>query len=198
MKHRARRRCCELDACARSQIVLFHYIKFTAAVRRDQVNSVWDQCARPGCPQCASLVVLSFAPMSTLSADEGVPSSGKNVVFKKGRARKRRIRTTVSDEDEDTAVIKQTKVDLKGAIKVSTAGASDRPDKNSEFIGKGEIQQVGDSGATRLLEEDTEHDRDKRAQKEAHMNAGGEDDGMYHGIKGYKDWRGVRCPLICH
>ena len=120
---------------------------------------------------------------------------GAPVLFKRGRAGKRRARTAADDDDDAATVIKQAKPELKGAIQVTNASAAKQDDEM--FRGKGELQSYGDGGAARVLEENTEHDRDGRALKEAAMADAGEDDGKYKGMKGYKDWRGVRLSIIC-
>ena len=127
--------------------------------------------------------------------DGCVASTSAPVVFRKGRAGKRRNRAAGLDEDEQTTKIAKAKPDLKGAIQVSNASAS-RHD-NEFYVGKGELQAEGDGGATRNLEENTEHHRDRRALQEAAMADESTDDGKYRGMKNYKDWRGVRSATNC-
>jgi hypothetical protein len=144
----------------------------------------------------AVLPIVTTSNMAKPQSDKPEADSVRLVSFKRGRAGKRRQRYAVDDDEEDDAVIKTAKPELKGAIKVSNA--AERPaDDPATYRGAGEIQQSGDMGATRALEENTERALDKRTQREAGMGAGA-DDGKYHGQRGYKDYREVRpwhCPV---
>lgn len=115
------------------------------------------------------------------------------VVFKKGKIGKRRQRAKRADDSDDDgdAVIKQRAKQLKGAIVVSSK--PEGPSKNIEdvYLGKGEARDRSDMGATRILEEETELHRDRRAQREAFMNDADTSDGNYKGMQGYKDWKQV-------
>lgn len=124
-------------------------------------------------------------------ADE--PTAAPVVVFKKGKAGKRRHRAKRADDSDDDgdAVIKQRAKQLKGAIVVSSK--PEGPTKNVEdvYLGKGEAHDRSDMGATRILEEETELQHDRRAQREAFMNDADTSDGKYKGMQGYKDWKQV-------
>jgi hypothetical protein len=117
----------------------------------------------------------------------------KTVRFSTGRAGKRRQRQAVSDDEDAPDPIKTAKTELKGAIKVTSGKAATAGVHDDAFRGTGEIQQDGDMGATRILEEETERGLDRRSQREASMRAELAEDGKYRGMAGYKDWRGV-CP----
>jgi hypothetical protein len=130
-----------------------------------------------------------------MESEEGRNEAPTPVQFKRGRSSKRRQRQALSDDEEGLHTIKTAKAQLKGAIKVSSGKPSAGGVADDAFKGTGEIQQDGDMGATRILEEDTERGLDRRSQKEASMRAELTDDGKYHGMAGYKDWRGVRTLL---
>jgi hypothetical protein len=124
-------------------------------------------------------------------------ASAMPVAFKRGRAGKRRRRAADDEDDDgDDAVIKQNKADLKGSIQVSTKAAGRVQDDGNVHTATGELQQGGDMGATRALEENTERQMDQRTQREAAMGAGAGDDGKYHGMRGYKDYREVHFPSL--
>lgn len=117
------------------------------------------------------------------------------IVFKKGKAGKRRQRAKRdddSDDDDGDAVIKHRTKQLKGAIVVSSKPEGAGKNVDDVYVGAGEVRDRSDMGATRLLEEETEQHRDRRAQKEAFMNDSATADGTYQGMKGYKDWKQVR------
>ena len=122
-------------------------------------------------------------------------STSASVQFKRGRAGKRRQRQETPGDEGDAAAIKQARPELKGAIQVSTARQAGQGLLDDAFTGTGEIQEHGDLGATRALESETLRGQDKRSIREAGMKGGEEEDGKYHGMTGYKDWRGVRVSM---
>lgn len=114
------------------------------------------------------------------------------VAFKRpGKKRGKRI-LRFDDSDEDDAVIKKQSRQLKGAIRVTSKPEGDDKRLEEVYAGSGQIRDNGDMGATRNLEENTEHDRDQRAQREAFMSDTAREEGKYAGMKGYKDWKQVR------
>jgi hypothetical protein len=124
---------------------------------------------------------------------EDMAPSSSTVTFKRrggGNRRQRATREADSDDGEDAVIKKQAK-QLKGAIRISTK--TEGVDKSLEavYAGSGQIRDQGDMGATRMLEEETERDRDRRAQKEAFMNDRDQEEGKYKGMSGYKDWKQV-------
>lgn len=123
------------------------------------------------------------------------------IIFKKGKAGKRRQRTKRADDDSDDgdgdAVIKQRAKQLKGAIVVSSKPEGSGKNVDDVYVGRGEIRDRSDMGATRILEEETELHRDRRAQREAFMNDAENADGTYKGMQGYKDWKQVRLVRCC-
>lgn len=123
------------------------------------------------------------------------------VIFKKGKAgnrRQRNKRAADSDDDDGDAVIKHRAKQLKGAIVASSKQEGATKNVEDVYVAKGEVHARGDMGATRILEEETEKDRDRRAQQEAFMNDTNTNDGKYKGMKGYKDWKQVcsKLPLF--
>jgi hypothetical protein len=127
--------------------------------------------------------------------DSTVPSTAP-VVFKKlsGKKRGKRVVREDDSEGEDAVITKQGK-QMKGAIRATSAPEGDGKRLEEVYAGSGQIRDHGDMGATRNLEENTEHHRDQRAQREAFMNDTVREEGQYVGMKGYKDWKQVR---FCH
>lgn len=127
--------------------------------------------------------------------DAGHPT----VVFKKGKVGKRRQRAKRAEDSDDDgdAVIKQRAKQLKGAIVVSSKPEGTSKNVEDVYKGRGEAHDRSDMGATRILEEETEQHRDRRAQQEAFMNDAEQSDGKYTGMKGYKDWKQVRSFSRC-
>jgi hypothetical protein len=128
-------------------------------------------------------------------ADSEAPAAAP-VVFKKSGGKKRGKRVVKDDDsDEDDAVIKQQLKQLKGAIRVTSKPEGDGKRMDEVYEGSGQIRDNGDMGATRNLEENTEHHRDQRAQQEAFMNDTAREEGKYAGMKGYKDWKQARSSV---
>lgn len=114
------------------------------------------------------------------------------VVFKKSNGKKRGKRIVRDDDsDEEQAVIKKQGKQLQGAIRVTSRPEGDDKRLEEVYAGSGQIRDHGDMGATRNLEENTKHDRDQRAQREAFMNDTAREEGKYAGMKGYTDWTQV-------
>lgn len=127
--------------------------------------------------------------MSEPAAPDAAP-----VVFKKagGKNRGKRVLRGDDDSDEEQTVIKKQVKQLQGAIRVTSKPEGDDKRLEEVYAGSGQIRDHGDMGATRNLEENTEHHRDQRAQKEAFMNGTAREEGKYTGTKGYTDWKKVR------
>lgn len=126
-------------------------------------------------------------------------TAAPEVVFKRGRGGKRKARQREDGDDDEGqgAVIKAAKRPVTSGLRVADGGAGPSraadDDLAAVYKGEGAIQQRGDMGATQVLEEDTDKTMDRRAQQEAFMrNEASGDDSQYRGMRGYKDWRGVR------
>jgi hypothetical protein len=116
------------------------------------------------------------------------------IIFKKGKIAKRRQRNARADDSDDggDAVIKKRSTEQRGAIRVTSKSDANINELAEVYAGTGEIQERGDMGATRINEEETERSMDQRSQREAFMNDQGGEEGKYHGMRGYKDWKQVR------
>ena len=128
--------------------------------------------------------------MSDSAAPQTAPAP---VVFKKSGGKKRGKRVVRDDDsEEEHAVIKKQGKQLQGAIRVTSKLEGDEKRLEEVYAGSGQIRDHGDMGATRNLEENTQHDREQRAQQEAFMNDTAREEGKYAGMKGYTDWKQVR------
>ncbi|KAI8465840.1 MAG: hypothetical protein J3K34DRAFT_435633 [Monoraphidium minutum] len=95
------------------------------------------------------------------------------------------------DEDDETAVVRKAKA-AKGDPLAFTTKKDGKDEVVVSYAGSKALPVGGDSGATRMLETETEFDRDARAQRERVLaNAGkaGQGDGTYKGLTGYTDYR---------
>ena len=113
---------------------------------------------------------------------------------RKPRAGKRRQRAHDSD-DEDTAAgtIKQARTAPKGGMQLASASDKAAQVDETQFKSAGEIQQRSDGGVFRHLDVSTQEQA--AAELSRASAASHEDDGLYRGMKGYKDWREV--SAIC-
>lgn len=95
-------------------------------------------------------------------------------------------------EDEDTSIVRKAK-QTKGDPLAFSTKKEEKDDVVVSYASSKTLPVGGDCGATRMLETETEFDRDARARREkvlqASANAGEAQDGTYKGMTGYTDYR---------
>lgn len=132
--------------------------------------------------------------MSSGPTGEGAKPEAPKIVFKK-RSRPASIRQKpVADDTVEEGAIKRIKPEAPRApAQFSSKTTKEQVDRlKFNYEGTGEIQERGDSGATRVLETETAFDNDARAQRERFLAQGPAEDGQYKGQNNYKDWKAVR------
>jgi len=96
-----------------------------------------------------------------------------------------------SDDDNETAVVRKAK-QAKGDPLAFSTKKEGKDEVVVHYASDKMLPVAGDSGATRILETETEFDRDARAQRERILQRaqeGGPGDGTYKGQTGYTDYR---------
>ncbi|KAG2429293.1 hypothetical protein HXX76_011061 [Chlamydomonas incerta] len=114
---------------------------------------------------------------------------------KKGSAniRKRGGAEGSDDDEAGGGVVRKAKAAKSDAPLAFTTKKDDKEALMVEFAGSKALQDGKDTLATRVLETETEYDRDARARREAVLKQatgeGGGDDGTYKGMNAYTDYR---------
>ncbi|KAG2437604.1 hypothetical protein HYH02_011244 [Chlamydomonas schloesseri] len=116
---------------------------------------------------------------------------------KKGGANIRKRGGVEGGSDDDEAgggVVRKAKAAKSDAPLAFTTKKDDKDALLVEFAGSKALQDGKDTLATRVLETETEYDRDARAQREAVLKqatdgAAAGDDGTYKGMNAYVDYR---------
>ncbi|KXZ53511.1 hypothetical protein GPECTOR_7g961 [Gonium pectorale] len=114
---------------------------------------------------------------------------------KRGGANVRKRGGDNSDDDDGEGaggVVRKAKQQRGDAALAFTTAKADKPDLMVAFAGSKALQDGKDTLATRVLETETEYDRDARAQRERVLKQatdGVTDDGTYKGMNAYIDYR---------
>lgn len=119
---------------------------------------------------------------------------------RRAHLRKRKPTGDDDDEGEEVNVVVSGREEKEAAVNTFTSTRSAKGPTSSstfEYGSSGLAQRRTDMGATKLLETETEFDRDGRAQREKVLRTstqeGGEDaaggDGKYKGLLGYNDYK---------
>ncbi|KIY98104.1 RING finger protein [Monoraphidium neglectum] len=140
------------------------------------------------------------APASTAGAAASMPPPAAGGF--KQRKNRGNLRKRAADEggatgggggeDDETEVVRKAKQTKGDPLAFSTKKES-KEDVVVTYASSQALPIGGDSGATRILETETEFDRDARARRERVLQqgaeGGGQGDGTYKGMTGYTDYR---------